>query len=248
MHMDGWADHLHISFYGEHALFPGLRLTSLGTFITAAALALLICLAERYVWSSLCHQVPIRAIRQSCAHTALWRAGLYAVVTLLRLLYMLLSMTNHAWLILVIVLSLAAGQFFIEYYEQTGPIHPQITASTAYHRLPLPPSPPRMRRARGKTKPAGLFIHPNNSNLARADAVAVELGLHTSAERVSMLRSSSDSEDKGPTMWEHGRGRDATRALFGSIHQARTNLQAHSRSDPEQRPFRVGESGSESDD
>lgn len=62
-----------------------------------------------------------------------------------------------------------------------------------------------------------------------------------------MLRSSSDSEDKGTTMWEHGRGRDATRALFGSIHQARTN--AHSRSDdPEQRPFQVGESGSESDD
>jgi len=136
--MDGWADHLHISFYGEHALFPGLRLTSLGTFITAAALALLICLAERALTFALSrHWVPIRAIRQSCAHTALWRAGLYALVTLLRLLYMLLSMTNHAWLILVIVLSLAAGQFFIEYYEQTRPHTPSDYRKYVFTTPPL---------------------------------------------------------------------------------------------------------------
>jgi hypothetical protein len=147
MHMDGWADHLHISFYGEHALFPGLRLTSLGTFITAAALALLICFAERYVWSSLCHQVQatqwcttttqcldLRAIaalgphprhpsvvrtHRPLARSALCLGDPLATVSPFpstrsplsvpqqathrrhaapqRRLYMLLSMTNHAW-------------------------------------------------------------------------------------------------------------------------------------------------------
>ena len=50
MKMDGgWADYLHTSFYGEHVLFPGLRLTSVGTFICAALLAAILCLLERYV-------------------------------------------------------------------------------------------------------------------------------------------------------------------------------------------------------
>jgi hypothetical protein len=49
MQMDGWADYLHASLYGEHALFPALRLTSFATFVTAAALSATICLAERCV-------------------------------------------------------------------------------------------------------------------------------------------------------------------------------------------------------
>jgi len=49
MKMDGWEDHLHTSFYGEHVLLPGLRLTSFGTFLLSAALAASICLAERCV-------------------------------------------------------------------------------------------------------------------------------------------------------------------------------------------------------
>ena len=53
MKMEGWADYLHTSFYGEHVLFPGLRLTSLGTFISAALLATALCLLERYVITSL---------------------------------------------------------------------------------------------------------------------------------------------------------------------------------------------------
>jgi hypothetical protein len=47
--MDGWADYLHTSLTGEHALFPTLRLTSFGTFITAAVVSASICLAERCV-------------------------------------------------------------------------------------------------------------------------------------------------------------------------------------------------------
>jgi len=45
--MDGWADYLHTSLGGEHALFPALRLTSFGTFTAAAVLSASICLAER---------------------------------------------------------------------------------------------------------------------------------------------------------------------------------------------------------
>jgi hypothetical protein len=55
--MDGWAEYLHTSFYGEHVLFPGLRLTSLTTFIVAATLSASICLVERCV-SALFLAVP----------------------------------------------------------------------------------------------------------------------------------------------------------------------------------------------
>ena len=53
MQMEGWADYLHTSLNGEHALFPALRLTSFGSFVTAAVLSASICLAERcvLVWS-----------------------------------------------------------------------------------------------------------------------------------------------------------------------------------------------------
>jgi hypothetical protein len=183
-------------------------------------------------------------------HSALWRTGLYSLATLLRLLYMLLSMTFHVWLILVIVLSLTAGQFIIEYYEQPHDHSP--THQNVYNRhnvaLPISRSPPRMRKARGgKVKPAGLFIHPNNSNLARADAVAVELGLHRSTERVEVLRTSCDSDDGGLAAWGQGRGRDAARHMLGgATQQTRGEIRAHSRSKSQQRLFEVGDS--ESDD
>jgi hypothetical protein len=51
MQMEGWADYLHTSLNGEHALFPALRLTNFGSFVTAAVLSASICLAERCVWS-----------------------------------------------------------------------------------------------------------------------------------------------------------------------------------------------------
>ena len=108
-----------------------------------------------------------------------------------------------------------------------------------------------MRKVRSRTKPAGLFIHPNNSNLARADAVAVELGLHGSTEHVSVCpaRTSSDSDDQGQ-MWGHDHGRDAARALLGSAPQVHTGARTYARSDSQQRLFQVGDSGSgsESDD
>ncbi|KAI0275269.1 hypothetical protein BC834DRAFT_41495 [Gloeopeniophorella convolvens] len=255
MKMDGgWEDHLHTSFYGEHVLFPGLLLTSFGTFVTASAITILICLAERSLTFALSqHWSPFRAVRQSRARTSLWRASLYWMATLLRLcvlratsrashslctvrrLYMLLSMTFHVWLITIIVTSLAVGQFFIEYYDLShSPEH-----RDAYYLL-SPTSSPKRHRPRAKSKPAGLFIHPNESNLARADAAAVELGLHGSTERVSSYRVSADDGD-GVPMWEHGSGRDVARTLLGG------NAHAHARSDSQSKLFRVADSDSDDD-
>lgn len=106
-----------------------------------------------------------------------------------------------------------------------------------------------MRKARSRAKPAELFIHPNNSNLARADAVAVGLGLHGSTEHVSVstARLSSDSDDHERT-WERGRGRDAARALLGGPQPVHSSVGVHARSPSQQGLFEVGDSGSESDD
>jgi hypothetical protein len=97
---------------------------------------------------------------------------------------------------------------------------------------------------RGKVKPAGLFIHPNNSNLARADAVAVELGLHRSTDRVEALRTSCDSDDDDVmAAWGQGRGRDTARNLLaGSTHR---QTRSHSRSGSQQKLFQVGDSESD---
>jgi hypothetical protein len=169
---------------------------------------------------------------------------------------MLLSMTFHIWLILVIVLSLTFGQLLIEYYEQEphddhSPLattHQKNTYNVTLPTSQSPPPPHRMmmiRKARGnKVKPAGLFIHPNNSNLARADAAAVELGLHRSTERVEALRTSSDSDyDDVMASWGQGRGRDAARNLLRSATQRQTR--SHSRSESQEKLFQVGDSESD---
>ncbi len=103
------------------------------------------------------------------------------------------------------------------------------------------------RKGRGsKVKPAGLFIHPNNSNLARADAAAVELGLHRSTERVEMLRTSCESDDDDATAaWGQGRGRDTARNLLGAATHRQTRGSSHSRSGSQQKLFQVGDSESD---
>ena len=131
-----------------------------------------------------------------------------------------------------------------------------LIRSTFNVTLPTSQSPPpssrimlRKSQARGgKLKPAGLFIHPNNSNLARADAAAVELGLHRSTERVEApLRTSCDSDDDDAmAAWGQGRGRDAARNLLRSATTRQQTTRSHSRSESQQKLFQVGDS--ESDD
>ena len=70
--------------------------------------------------------------------------------------------------------------------------------------------PSRASRPRSRSKPESIFIHPNDSNLARADAAAVQLGLAGDTDRVKGNVYPADGE-----AWEHGRGRDVARELLG---------------------------------
>lgn len=64
-------------------------------------------------------------------------------------------------------------------------------------------------RPRSKSKPEDIFIHPAESNIARADAVALELGLAGSTERV---QGYSYTKEEPP--WEMGKGKDMARAIL----------------------------------
>jgi hypothetical protein len=139
--------------------------------------------------------------------------------------------------------------FFHPPPEQTEPLPIRSTYNVT---LPTSQSPPASRMTmlrkatiRGKVKPTGLFIHPKNSNLTRADAAAVELGLHRSTERVEALRTSCDSDDDDVmAAWGQGRGRDTARNLLaGATHR---QTRSHSRSESQQKLFQVVDS--ESDD
>ena len=74
-----------------------------------------------------------------------------------------------------------------------------------------PPSRPSLgpSRPRAKSKPDSIFIHPNESNLARADAAAVQLGIAGDTERVKANMYPADED-----AWELGRGRDVARELL----------------------------------
>ncbi len=65
-------------------------------------------------------------------------------------------------------------------------------------------------RPRSKSKPESIFIHPNHSNLARADAAAAELGLAGDTE---LVKTNVYPADEDP--WEHGKGKDLARELLG---------------------------------
>ena len=66
-------------------------------------------------------------------------------------------------------------------------------------------------RPRSKSKPDDIFIHPTNSNIARADAVAQELGISGDTDRVT-----GHSYPKEEPAWEIGKGRDVAREMLGS--------------------------------
>lgn len=66
-------------------------------------------------------------------------------------------------------------------------------------------------RPRSRSKPDAIVIHPAESNLARADAVALELGLSGNTERVHGNRY-----DREEAAWLPGAGQNAARVLLGS--------------------------------
>ena len=65
-------------------------------------------------------------------------------------------------------------------------------------------------RPRSKSKPdLDIFIHPAESNIARADALAMQMGLAADSERVHIA-------PPGSAKWETGKGPDVAKQLLVS--------------------------------
>lgn len=85
-------------------------------------------------------------------------------------------------------------------------------------------SQPCKTRPRSKSKPDEIFIHPAESNIARADAVALELGLGGNTERVT----SHHSYSRDMKAWETGKGRDIARQMLaGPAKPPHSQRQSH---------------------
>ncbi|KAJ4485729.1 copper transporter [Lentinula aciculospora] len=207
---------LHWSFCGTHILFPGLRLTSLGTFTAASLLVIAICLSERFLSFISEQEWRPSFVARSRWQNALWKTALYWVITLLRLLYMLCAMSFHFGLLLVIVTSLAVAHLLVEVRKMQSS---DTRGSYTSIEQPFHDETPDRQRPRSKSKPDGIFIHPQHSNLARADAAALQLGLGGPTERVS----GSEYLLKEETSWKSGTGQDAARALLGRSRQYSAN-------------------------
>ncbi|KAF5332510.1 hypothetical protein D9611_005114 [Ephemerocybe angulata] len=95
-----------------------------------------------------------------------------------------------------------------------GP-HPHSSSGSTFVALEsMTPTPPTTR-PRSKSKPDDIFIHPAESNVARADLLAMQLGLAGDTERVSKLPEYSPVGPEGTSKnWEVGRGRDVARELL----------------------------------
>lgn len=96
-------------------------------------------------------------------------------------------------------------------------------------------------RPRSRSKPDGIFIHPTQSNIARADAAAMEMGLTHSTERVQDHRY-----DQPEPAWETGKGKDMAREMLLPKKETISKPPQRQRSKDQ---FYIGndESGSESD-
>ncbi|KAJ6601142.1 copper transporter [Mycena vulgaris] len=213
-------DYLHWSLKGTHVLFSFIPLDSLGGFILGSLLTVAICAFERLLTFASEHQWGPARIRRARGANALWRAGMYWVLASLRLAYMLIAMSMHVGLILIAVTTLAVGQFFIELrtpprdrdYTSLEEAAPMYTMPSCEDVTFLP--------ARTRSKPEDIFIHPAQSNLARADAAAVTLGL--------AARYPSEA-----AAWETGKGPDVARSLLGST-TTRASV------GPRRAPFQIG--------
>ncbi|KAJ3895138.1 copper transporter [Lentinula edodes] len=220
-------DHvLHMSFRGTHILLPGLRLSSFGSFTAASLFVIVICFSERFLSFISEQEWRPPFVARSRWQNAFWKTALYWVITLLRLLYMLCAMSFHFGLLLVIVTSLAVAHLLIEVRKDIqssdtrgaySSIEQPFHDDTPDHHLPS------SVRLRSKSKPNSIFIHPQHSNLARADAAALQLGLGGPTERVS----GSVYQLKEEASWKTGTGKDVARALLGGSHQ-QSNTNQHS--------------------
>ncbi|KAG1784223.1 hypothetical protein EV702DRAFT_42415 [Suillus placidus] len=229
--MDGWVDYVHFSFLGEHILLSSLRLNTVWEFFLGVLLTSVICLSERFLSFAISKHWRPHFIGRSRLAKAVWRTTLYGVATTLRLVYMLIAMSYQVGLILAVVVMLSVGQFFFEYFDAGTPaksaaydkIRDSLLDSESEddsYNMSTRSWQPRTRRS--KSKPEAILIHPGDSNLARADAAAQELGIAGDTERVKANRYPVDQD-----AWEYGKGRDIARQLLGSTAQRPQSLQDH---------------------
>ncbi|KAJ7194669.1 copper transporter [Mycena pura] len=235
-----FGDTLHWSFNGSHVLFSFIQLDSSRGFVFGALLTAAICACERLLAYAFEHQWGSARIRRSRFSNALWRTGMYSILTSLRLAYMFIAMTMHIGLILIAVTTLALGQFFVELQmpptdrpssrecdPSPRPCHCSYT--------PLGATRSSYEDFRNSTIQR-LRSNPNSddilhSNFARADSAA-DRGLTGGAER---LQAMSYPAQRETAAWEAGTGPDAARSLLGNTKRG-----------PKRAPFQVG--GDDSDD
>jgi len=219
--------HLHWSFREEHVLLPSIILHSFWSFLVACLLAIFVCLTERLLTVILDKEWSPPMFRLSRISIALWRTGLYSFATFLRLCYMLIAMTCHLGLIFIIVITLSTAQFVIELQnlpklthslpQSTLDMRNSVTQPLLTREEPVYPLKSVKTRPRSKSKPDDIFIHPAQSNISRADAVAQELGISGDTDRVK-----GHSYTKDEPAWEIGKGRDVAREiLLGSEKKTR---------------------------
>ncbi|KAJ7146396.1 hypothetical protein C8R44DRAFT_757338 [Mycena epipterygia] len=231
------SDALHWSFDGSRVLLPFIQLNSFGGFFLGVLLTIGVCALERLLtFASERHWGP-SGIQRSRGANALWRAGLYGVLVSLRLAYMLVAMSMHLGLILSAVTTLVIGQFFIELrMPPRDRDYAPLEESTLYTMASSEDVSFQRSHSRSRSKPEDIFIHPNQSNIARADAAALNLGLGGTTERVQATRYPHEA-----AAWEAGKGPDVARSLLG------TNRAS---AGPKRAPFQIGgdaDSDSDSD-
>ncbi|KAF7436405.1 hypothetical protein PC9H_003238 [Pleurotus ostreatus] len=179
--------YLHWSFMGSVILLPSIQLNTFSGFLIGSLLTIAVCVSERLLALLSEKQWAPSSVKHSRWKHAAWRSMLYWMTTFLRLMYMLIAMSFQLGIIIVIVTTLSIAQFFIEYHKGAIPPHQQMGVHGLHQPLldrngPESPYPLLPRTRPGpKTRPGGLFIHPNESNIARADAVALELGYASSS-------------------------------------------------------------------
>ncbi|KAJ6520516.1 hypothetical protein C8R45DRAFT_955457 [Mycena sanguinolenta] len=160
------SDTLHWSSNGTHVLFSFIQLDYAGGFVLGALFTTVICVLERlltFIFESRWAPPSVRRLRTA---NALWRAGLYWVLALLRLAYMLIAMSLNAGLILIAVTTLALGQFLIEL--RTPP-----SQRGDHEYAPLGNTPTYLAEP-DSAKPERIFVQQANG--AHASSGAVLLG------------------------------------------------------------------------
>ncbi|EAU92588.2 hypothetical protein CC1G_06599 [Coprinopsis cinerea okayama7 len=197
------------------------------------------------------HQLSNATSYRNRWRKALWRCLLYWIAVILRLCYMLAAMTFNMGLLIVMATTLATTQLFIELKSSPSP--------QSHSFEPLPVSLENRRdsstllsssrtnsitsdfshnttnaiktRPRSKSKPEDIFIHPAESNIARADAMVHHLGLE---ERMRAEYEES-GQDSG---WQEGKGREVARQLLSNSGGVTSNSYS----------YKVGEASDSEDD